>query len=188
MKLKNIATMLVIAAMGAMTPACDDNVSYADLLVEQDHYVNNFLADQQVILEIPEDTVFICGEDAPFYLLDEDHTLYMQVLNPGTKGNMVVDNEQIYFRYTRYALANYNNGKLPTGSGNNITLNPCWFRYNNYQIQASYNWGTGIQRPLSLLPVDCEINLVMKAEQGFSQEASDVQPYLYKNITYERRQ
>lgn len=186
-KYKALYTILAVVIASVLTVSCKDTKSYADLLGEQDKYCNNFLADQKVILEVPADTVFITGEDAPYYRIDDEGTLYMQVLKAGTKGNMVANDEQIYFRYTRYALANYKNGKLPSGAGNNITLSPAWFRYNNYNIQSSYNWGQGVQTPLSLLPVDCEVNLLVKAQMGFTQETADVQPYLFR-LTYERRQ
>lgn len=183
---KAIYSFLAIGAI-ILATACDDSESYAELLTKQDHYVNNFLADQRVELEIPADTVFITGEDAPYYRLDEDGTMYMQVLDAGTKGDMVAYDEQIYFRYTRWSLASYSDGKLPTGAGNNITLSPAWFRYNNYQIQSSYNWGVGVQTPLNYLPIDCVVNIVIKSQNGFTQETSDVRPYLYR-LTYERRQ
>lgn len=178
----------IFAAIAAIVTfsACSEGKSYAELLNEEDMYVNNFLADQTVELEIPADTVFICGKDAPYYRIDEDGMLYMQVINPGTPGNKVQNDEQIYFRYTRYGLMSYDNGKLPTGEGNNISLTPCWFRYNNFQIQGSYQWGVGIQRPLLYLPIDCEVNLVVKSQMGISDETTNVQPYLW-SLTYERR-
>lgn len=186
MKRYSTAALAAIAVASALT-ACDDSKSYAELLGEEDMYVNNFLCDQTIVLDIPADTVFECGPDAPYYRLDEDGMLYMQVIDPGTKGNKVETNEQIYFRYTRYDLAEYIDGELPTGEGNNISLNPCWFRFNNFQIQSSYNWGVGIQRPLVYLPVDCRVNIVIKSQMGPSGEQTDVQPYLW-SLTYERRQ
>lgn len=185
MKIRHYISLMVTAL--AVFTSCDEGKSYAELLNEEDMYVNNFLADNKVELSIPADTVFRYGADAPYYRLDEDGTMYMQVLEPGTKGNMVRSNEQVYFRYTRYALSGYKNGKLPDGQGNNLTLGPCWFRYNNYQIQASYTWGYGVQYPLSLLPLDAKVNIVIKSQMGPTNEQSDVQPYLWQ-LTYERRQ
>ncbi|MDE6206630.1 MAG: DUF4827 domain-containing protein [Muribaculaceae bacterium] len=178
---------LALATLAAITlGACSDNKSYADLLQEENMYVNNFLADQRVELSIPADTVFETGPDAPYYRLDEDGMLYMQVLRPGTPGNRVENDEQIYFRYTRYALAMYSDGKLGIGEGNNITLAAAWFRYNNYQLQSSYNWGVGIQAPLRYLPVDCEVNIVIKSQMGVTSETNEVYPYLWR-LTYDRR-
>ena len=124
-KLHAISFGVVMAAM-AMT-SCSDGKSYAQLLNEEDMYTNNFLADQHVELAIPADTVFEVGPNAPYYRLDDDGMLYMQVPKAGTKDNRVEDDEQIYFRYTRHPLALYSNGELPTGEGNNISLSPAWF-------------------------------------------------------------
>ena len=184
--MKILRNILAIAAFVMLATSCDDGKSYAELLTEEDYAVNNFLADQVVILDMPADTVFEVGADAPYYRIDEDGALYMQVLNAGTKGYRVNDNEQIYFRYTRYALANYKDGKLPQGTGNNLSLSPAWFRYNNYQIQSSSTWGTGIQAPLALLPIDCEVNLVIKSTVGTSDDQTSVTPYLYR-LTYQNR-
>lgn len=183
MKIIRIVSMLL--AIMALTAACSDSESYAELLNKENCSVNNYLADHRVELSIPADTVFETGPDAPFYRLDDDGQLYMQVLDAGTKGNRVKDDEQIYFRYTRYALENYSNGKLPQGGGNNLTLSPYWFRYGNFTIKGSYQWGAGIQRPLEFLPVDCRVNLVVKSQMGFVDEQTSVTPFLYY-ITYDR--
>lgn len=185
--MKKYATLAFSAILAATMISCGNDQSYSSLLADEDRYTNNFLADQQVITYIPEDSVFEYGENAPYYRIDPDGMLYMKVLNPGTPGNKVEDNEQIYFRYTRYALAAYSDKKLPAGEGNNISLSPAWFRYNNFQLQASYSWGEGIQRPLAFLPVDCEVLLVVKSQMGLTSEQSYVQPFLYQ-LTYQRRQ
>lgn len=176
---------LCCAALLAVLPACSDSESYADLLASEDKYVNNFLADQVVVLEMPADTIFEVGEDAPYYRIDEDGMLYMQVLNAGTKGNMAEYNETIYFRYTAYALASYADSTLPEGFGNNITLSPSWFRFGNSSITESTQWGSGVQWPLVYLPVDCKVNLVIKSQMGFTDEQNYVQPYLF-TLTYQR--
>ena len=183
------AVALAVAAMFASS--CNDGKSYAQLLNEEDMYTNNYLADHYVELSIPEDTVFQTvaevGSKAPFYRLDEDGMLYMQVINAGTKGNRVADDEQIYFRYMRFPLALYSNGTLPSGEGNMITISPAWFRFNNFQLQTSYQGGQGVQMPLHYLPVDCEVNIVIKSQMGLSDETANVQPYLW-HITYQRRE
>lgn len=179
------AMLLTGAVLLAGATSCNDDKSYAELLTEEAHYVNNFLADQRVINEMPADTVFETGSDAPYYRLDDDGNLYMQVINAGTKGNRVKDDEIIYFRYTRWALSYYSDGKLPTGAGNNIDLKSAWFRYGNMQLASSAQWGSGIQYPLSLLPIDCEVNIIIKAIYGPSKESTNVQPHLY-HLTYSR--
>ena len=149
----------IVALVGGilMLASCDDNVSYAELLNRENLAVNNFLADQVVLLDIPADTVFEVGPDAPYYRLDEDGQLYMQVLNAGTPGYKVQYNEQIYFRY------------------------------GNYSLTSSLTYGTGIQTPLEFLPIDCEVNLVVKSTVGWQSDQTDVIPYLYR-LTYQRRE
>lgn len=185
--MKKISILALLAIILAAAASCSDDRSYASYLAEEDYYTNNYLADQRVIQNIPADSVFEYGPDAPYYRIDPDGMLYMRVIDPGTEGNMVTDNEQIYFRYTRFALSRYANKKLPQGEGNNISLNTYWFRYNNYRLQNSAAWGTGIQTPLEFLPVDCKVELVIKSQLGFTAEQSYVQPYLYQ-LTYSRRQ
>ena len=190
-----ILTLLTGAAALAATVlslgSCSDDRTYAELLNDEKYAVNNFLADYCVENAIPADTVFKTvaeyGDDAPYYRLDEDGMLYMQVINAGTKGNRVADDEQIYFRYMRFPLALYSNGTLPSGEGNMITISPAWFRFNNFQLQTSYQWGQGVQMPLHYLPVDCEVNIVIKSQMGLSDETANVQPYLW-HITYQRRE
>ena len=133
----------IILGMATMAmSSCSDGKSYAQLLNEEDMYTNNYLADHYVELSIPADTVFEVGPDAPYYRLDEDGMLYMQVLRAGTKGNKVESDEQIYFRYTRYPLSLYSNGVLPSGEGNNITLSPAWFRFNPTSGASPTNAGS----------------------------------------------
>lgn len=63
--------------------SCDDNKSYADLLEDETKAVNSFLADQCVIDKIPADSNFVVGPDAPYYKMDEEGDVYMQVINKG---------------------------------------------------------------------------------------------------------
>lgn len=178
-----MAATLILSSL--FLSSCEDTKTYAELLTEENHYVNNFLADQRVVNGVPADTVFETGPDAPYYRLDDDGNFYMQVLDAGTKGNKVESDELIYFRYTRYALASYTDGKLPAGTGNNISPGSASFRYGNFQLTSSSQWGQGIQLPLSYLPVDCKVNIVIKSQYGFTSETTDVLPYLYY-ITYQR--
>ena len=184
-----LSTLIALAALAVMTlaTACSDDKTYAELLTEENHYVNAFLADQRVINEIPEDTVFQVGPDAPYYRMDSDGQIYMQVLNAGTPGNRVKDDELLFFRYQRYNLSYYKDGKLSEGSGNetDLSLGNTSFRYGNYSLQSSAKWGSGVQLPLAYLPVDCEVNIVIKSQYGFYSEMSQVIPFLY-HISYLR--
>lgn len=183
-KLANKIILLFAPLALLALSACHDSKSYAELLTEETHYVNNFLADQRVTNEIPTDTnfVFEYGPNAPYYRLDEDGNLYMQVLNPGTKGNYVSDDEVVFFRFTRYNLQYYSDGKLPTGEGNESDMGyeNAWFRYNNMQLESTYKWGAGVQQPLKYLPIDAEVNLVVKSQYGFYSEQAYVMPFLFR--------
>lgn len=186
MKNKLVKLFMAAAAVsfiGGLT-SCSDSKSYAELLTDETHAVNNFLADQRVVNTIPTDTnfVFEVGENAPYYRLDEDGNIYMQVLKRGTPGNYAKADQIIYFRYTRYNLNMYTNGELPPGSGNeeNMGYQSTWFRFDNFSLQSSYQWGTGLQRPLHLLPIDCEVNIVIKSQMGFYDEIAYVVPHLYR--------
>lgn len=189
MKIYHIISAAFAVMAALCLSSCNDGKTYAELLESEDHYVNNFLADNIVINSIPDDTVFICGKDAPYYRLDEEGDLYMQVIDPGTPGNRAKSDELIYFRYTRYNLAYYSDGELQYGGGNedDMSLSNTSFRYNNYSLQSSSQWGSGIQRPLALLPVDCQVNIVVKSQYGFTSEMAEVIPYLFQ-IRYYRPQ
>lgn len=184
MKLKTNILAAFVALVAALAGiSCSDSKSYAELLTNENHYVNNFLADQRVINTVPTDSTFEfeCGPDAPYYRMDEDGNIYMQVVKHGT-GAYARDNELIYFRFTRWPIAYYKDGEfLASGEGNdeNMSNNSTWFRYNNYSLESSYQWGSGIQVPLKYLPVDCEVNIVIKSQYGVYDEMSYVQPYLY---------
>ena len=169
--------------------SCDDTESYADLLIDETKAVNNFLADQKIENEIPKDSIFITGKDAPYYRMDEDGNIYMQVINPGTKGNMAKTDQLIYFRFTRYDLFGYSDGVLPEGFGNanDFDYRNTQFRFGNYTLPSSSKWGTAIQLPLYYLGIDCEVNLVVKSQYGYTDEISTVVPYMY-NIRYFKSQ
>ena len=169
--------------------SCDDSKSYADLLSEETKAVNAFLADQRVINEIPADSIFETGVNAPYYRMDDDGNIYMQVIKAGSKDNMAKDNQVIYFRFMRYSLINYAQDTELVGEGNanDMEYAPTSFRFANYSLQSSSQWGAGIQLPLYYLGIDSEVNIVIKSQFGFTDEISNVVPYLY-NIRYFKSQ
>lgn len=62
-----------------------------------------------------------------------------------------------------------------------------YFRFGNYSLQSSAQYGSGIQLPLSYLGIDCEVNIVIKSQYGFTSEMTNVVPYLY-NVRYFKSQ
>ena len=121
MKLKSLLLLpLAILSLAA----CDDSKSYSELLEDEDKAVNSFLANQKVINEIPADTVFETGEDAPYYRIEPEGNVYMQVINAGDrKNNRVEDDQKIYFRYGRISLLSYAKGNDDVMDGNYDDIN-----------------------------------------------------------------
>lgn len=161
--------------------SCEEGRSYAELLSDENKAVNWFLADHKVYAEIPADSVFETGEDAPYYCIDSENSIYMQVLDAGT-GEKAVEGQQIYFRYLRVALNTYS-GKIYdeewTGNANNISATPTYFKFDDFDDQSSVSWGTGIQQPLHFLPIDCHVRLVVKSQYGQPSLVASVVPYVW---------
>ncbi len=176
-----------VAALSAIT-SCSSGESYADQLNDERHATNHFLANYRVEDKIPDDTVFETGKDAPFYKLDEDGNVYMQVIRyTKHSADSAKTSQNIYFRYTRYNLLYlYNEGDW-SGSGNadDMSQEPAYFQYNNYSMPQSSEWGYGVQMPLWYLGVDSEVNIVVKSQYGKSSEISYVVPFMY-HIRYFR--
>ncbi|MBO4721806.1 MAG: DUF4827 family protein [Muribaculaceae bacterium] len=181
--------MLAFVAAVFMS-SCSDSESYAELLEKERHATNAYLANCRVVNEIPSDTVFEVGKDAPYYRIDPEGNIYMQVLKAGDRKNdKVKDSEKIYFRYMRYDLYYwYTYGEmLGDGNENDMNLSPTYFNYGNYALANSAQWGYGIQMPLKFLGVDSEVNLIIKSQYGLASEISNVRPYLY-HLRYFRNQ
>ena len=186
MKIFSKIAFFVVAAIAVISmQSCEKTRSYSELLNDENMAVNRFLADQWVIATIPADSVFEVGPEAPYYQLDADGNIYMQVLDAGS-GEKVEEEDQVYFRFTRYNLSNYKgdlNALYKEGNQEDLTQSPTSFRYGNYTLPSSSQWGSGIQLPLAFLPLNSHVNLVIKSQFGWTKEVSYVIPYLY-NIRY----
>jgi hypothetical protein len=175
-----------MAAISMVNTSCSDTESYAELLADETKSVNYFLANHHVINEIPEDSIFETGEDAPYYRMDDEGNIYMQVLKTGDTNNKATTDQRIYFRFMRYNLNTYASyGTMPDGDGNadDMSSSATYFVFNNYNFPSSTSYGSGLQTPLYYLGIDCEVNIVIKSQYGLSSEISYVEPYLY-NIRY----
>lgn len=176
--------LMAFAAFASVAAvSCEDSKSYADQLAEENKSVNRFLADQRVYETFPADsTSFEIGPDAPYYCLDEENSIYMQVLDRGN-GEKAREGQTVYFRSRRYALTLYYGTLLPenwSGNSDNMAEEPTYFKFDDYTDYASQSWGTGLQQPLKFLNLNCEVNLVVKSQYGVSSELANVTPYLYR--------
>mgnify|MGYP002852903610 CR=1 FL=1 len=181
-RLFNHFVWMGLAAIALLT-ACNDDQSYADRLNEERNAVNAYLANHRVVMSVPEDSIFEVGPDAPFYRIDVDGNVYMQVLNAGDRVNdRAKTSEPIYFRYSRYSLSTwYADGTWTMTSGNENTMDAvsCSFNYADYTLPSSSQWGYGLQYPMLFLGVECEVNLIIKSQYGFTSEISYVTPFFY---------
>ncbi len=175
--LVSIAVMLGLAS-------CSDSKSYSELLTEENHIVNDFLSQHRLVDNIPSDTVFEVGPDAPYYCVEDEGNVYMQVLDAGTDERPSY-NDRVYFRYMRYNLNGYVVGGDNVGGGNadNMNSGSTFFLFGNEYVETSTQYGMGIQIPMKLLGYNAKVNLVIKSQAGPTADMSYVVPYLY-TISY----
>lgn len=177
----------ILAFIALVLSSCSDSKSYAELLSDETKAVNLFLSQNKVIDEIPDaNTVFEVGKDAPFYRLDPDGNVYMQVLSLGN-GEKVEKDARVYFRYTRYNMFYYtvgaDNTLIGVGNADDMTSAPTFFIFGSQTISQSTQYGEGIQMPLEYLGYNCTVNIVIKSQAGPTADISYVVPYLY-TISY----
>ena len=180
-----MCSVVALSLCSVVMTSCDEQKSYAELLDEENAAVDKFLETQQVVNTIPADTVFEVGENAPYYKLDEDGYVYMQVLMNGDEG-MAKYNEMIFFRYSRLNILTMVEGgdQRPTGNDNELS-NAYSFKFQNTELESSSQYGTGIQLPLNYLQMPCKVNLIVKSKAGSLNDLTSVTPYLY-TIRYYR--
>lgn len=175
-------------ALCAMLTSCDDTESYTDLLNDQTRACNWYLASQKVEVSIPADTVFLTGPDAPFYKLDDEGAVYMQVISGGDRNDMAGSGDLVYFRFKRKSILDlYNNGSAEwQGNSDNFNQSTStYFFLGNNILESTTQYGEGIQWPLKYLGMGSEVNLVLKSTEGFTTETTTCVPYLI-NIRYFR--
>ncbi|MBQ9556350.1 MAG: DUF4827 family protein [Muribaculaceae bacterium] len=183
--MKKIFSLSVLLGLFALITlsSCNNDQSYADRLNEERNAVNAYLANHRVVMSVPKDSVFEVGPDAPFYRVDPDGNVYMQVLDAGDRiSDKAKTGQPVYFRYSRYSLSTwYANGTWIVYSGNETSMNeaPCTFKYADYSLPSTSQWGYGIQYPLLFLGVECEVNLIIKSQYGFTSEITYVMPFFY---------
>lgn len=186
---KSLCTGIVAGLFAtSFLSSCNDGKSYAELLTDEMHAVNIFLANQNVVLDLPADNNFKVGPDAPFYRLDEEGNIYMQVLSMGNTEMMAQDDDLIYFRFTRSSLYAYNpvTGTFNDSWGNadDLSVGSASFRFNNYSLSSSSQWGAGLQTPLMYVGMYARVNLLIKSQYGLNSEISQVVPFYYSDVRY----
>lgn len=156
-----------------------------DLKKTEQRAMKKYLSKFDVVDELPTIDNIQVGSVAPFYKLNSEGTVYMQVIKMGS-APAATNGEKIYFRFMRYNLLSYlENGVLPQGQGNaNDLTEPTTFFEVGSENPSTTQWGKAIQMPILLgLPIDCEVNLVVASEAALTSEISGVVPFLY-NIRY----
>lgn len=183
MRLISKVSFGIMALTAVVIVSCSDSKSYSDLLKDEQRASNWFLAQHHVCNEIPADSVFEVGEDAPFYRIDPDGYIYMQVLKVGDR-DMPTTGDQVYFTFTRYNIQTmYNNNTLEVeGEGNQDdylnSVGNTYFIYGNLNVSSSAQFGSGIQTPLSYLGYNSEVNILLKSYYGFQSDNTTCVPYL----------
>lgn len=188
-KFANKIKTLILVTSIIFVASCSKTQSYSELLRDEEKAVNWYLAEQNVLLDLPEDskdfiTCETMGENAPFYKLDNDGYVYMQVVSADLS-EMVEEGDLVYFRFMRENLKYlYENIEAtPEGNSDYLSNGPASFVYKNTYLSSSTYWGTGIQMPLKYVGYNSEVNLVLRSYYGFTDEQSLCIPYII-NLRY----
>ena len=189
MNLKFKFVFLSLVAVVCCTSSCSDNKSYAEQLADERVAVNLFLAGKKVINEIPADSILQTGKDAPYYRIDENGNVYLQVISNTGLDKRPKTDELIYFRYMRFNIVDWCvNGEDDislVGNMNDMNNPTTYFLYDNYSVDVSSQYGEGIQLPLKFVGMGSEVNVIIRSQVGISDEIADVQPYHW-HIRYYR--
>lgn len=166
---------------------CNKTESYTELLRSEQRAVNSYLAQHRVEVEVPADSIFVYGSDAPYYRMDEDGTIYMQVVNPGDLNDRPENGDRVYFRFRRMNLKDlYEYGSASwEGNMNNLDqiVNSTSFILGNKIYPTTTQFGTGMQVPMNYLGYYSEVNLILKSYSGFPDDQTACIPYVL-NIKY----
>lgn len=187
---------LSLILLALMATGCSKSQSYSELLRDEEKACNWFLSNKNVALELPENPRDLVtgetlrqdgtayGDDAPFYKLDEEGYVYMQVVSADFS-EPVAEGDLVYFRFVRESIKDLYEGisLTPGGNGDYLPNGSTSFVYKNTYLSSSTTWGTGIQMPLQYVGYNSEVNLVLKSYYGFSEEQSYCIPYIM-NIRY----
>jgi len=179
--------LLILFAVLAFFSSCSKGKSYSELLREEEKAVNWYMAGKKIITEVPKDSILIAGSDAPYYRMDKDGYLYMQVVNYGDTTDMAESGDEVYFTFLRKNIKLLYDGAevVSEGNANDMSggINATSFIFGNYELAASSVYGTGIQIPLQFVGNNSEVNLVLSSYYGFVADQADCIPYII-NLKY----
>lgn len=183
MKLKSIISILGIGLVMMGATSCSKTKSYSELLRDEERAVNWYLAQNEVEVRLPEDSVFKTGEDAPFYKMDGQGNVYMRVINPGDKDYRAKTGDRVYFKYMRQNISDLKAGLITKddwiGNSENMATSSTYFVLDDITLPSSATYGTGIQIPMKWLGYYSEVELIIKSVEGW-QDQADVIPVVYR--------
>lgn len=181
--------MAVMAMSMIGMTSCEKTQSYSELLNTEEKAVNWYLAKHQVSPEKPAGDNFVSLEEdpnAPFYRMDEDGFVYMQVVRKGA-GEKPKEGDRVYFPFMRLNLNYYHQTGTEVWEGNSEDLDtevgPTSFLFGNTSLTSTTQYGKGIQLPMQYFGYGTEVNIVIKSPMGMTSDASSCIGYVY-NIRY----
>lgn len=181
-----IAAGIMIAG-SSILGGCNKGESYADLLKKEEKAVNWYLSGFSVETSIPSDSIFEEGENAPYYKMNSDGTIYMKVLNSGDRNMRPSKGDKVYFRFERMNIRNLYEVGIENWVGNSNDLESgmgsTYFIFDDYTLSSTYQYGQGIQLPMKYLGYNAQVSLILKAQSGFLSEQSSCLPYVM-NVRY----
>lgn len=189
MKLRKLITAASALVLLALATGCEKTKSYSELLKDEEQACNWYLAQHEVEVKIPEDSVFKVGKDAPYYKMDGSGNVYMRVIKDGDRSKKPNKGDRVYFSYMRQNLLDLMNGRIPSdywmGNAENMANGSTSFILGETFLTSSTQYGDGIQLPVTYLGYYSEVEIVVKSLEGFEDEQnvptkSNCLPFLFK--------
>lgn len=173
------AIVLLLSATG-----CEKTKSYSEMLKDEEQACNWYLAQNKIVVNIPKDSVFQTGQDAPFYKMNSEGTLYMKVITAGDRNKIPENGDRVYFSFMRQNIQSLMNGYIDEdvweGNAENMAYGSTSFLLGETILTSSTKYGNGIQIPVTYLGYYSEVILVVKSLEGFIDDQTDCTPYVYK--------
>ena len=189
MKLRKLITAASALVLLALATGCEKTKSYSELLKDEEQACNWYLAQHEVEVKIPEDSVFKVGKDAPYYKMDGSGDVYMRVIKDGDRSKKPKNGDRVYFSFMRQNLLDLKNGRIPedywVGNAEDMSSGSTSFILGETFLTSSTQYGNGIQLPVTYLGYYSEVEIVVKSLEGFEDEQyvhtkSDCIPFVYK--------